>query len=122
MKIVSALGDPLLHRERAVQLELEQRDVALGRDPVELREERPRPLAPREHVVLEEVAVGEPPVELLVAEEPVVHAVPLARPACARRRRDGEPEPRDAGQQRLHHRPLAGARGAGEDEDRSSTG
>ena len=59
-------------------------------------QQRPGALAPREDVVLEEVAVGEPPVELLVGEEPVVHAVRLARPLRARRRRDGEPEPRDA--------------------------
>ena len=51
-------------------------------------------------VVLEEVAVCEPPVELLVADEVVMDAVDLAGAAGARRRRDGElelgNEPREA--------------------------
>ena len=123
MKIVIASGIRVLHLERAVQLELEQRDVAVGGDPVELREERPGPLAPREDVMLEEVALGEPPVELL-RRSGTSSARRRRSPgrACrvvaetARRRRGTR------GEERLHHRPLAGTRGAGEDEDRSSTG
>ncbi len=91
-------GDPLLDGEGSVQFQLEQRDVACGGDPVELRDERAGALAPGEDVVLEEAAVGEQAVELLVAQVPVVDALDLARPQRPRRRRDGEPKPRDAGQ------------------------
>ena len=38
----------VLYGQRAVQLELEQRHAPFRGNPVELREERPRPLAPRE--------------------------------------------------------------------------
>src|SRR5581483_2304968 len=64
----------LLHRRRAVQLELEQGNAALVRDPVELRAKRAGFLTPGEDVVLEELAVREAAIELLLGQEPVVHA------------------------------------------------
>ena len=121
-KIVTAPGHLARDRERAVELELEQRHRAGGGDPLELAAQRARALPPGEAVVLEEVTRGEVAVELLVGDEPVVDAVALARAARPRRRGDGQPQPRDAVEQDLHHRPLAGARGPGEDEDRRPTG
>ncbi len=91
-KIVTRAGDAVGDVQRALGLELEHADLALVADAVDLGEERAGALAPREDVVLEEVVVREPPVELLVADEVVVDAVDLARPAGARRRGDRELE------------------------------
>jgi hypothetical protein len=104
--------------ERTVRLELEQRRLALVADAVELGPQRPRPLPPGERVVLEEVVLGQPPVELLVGDEPVVDPVDLAGPAFPRRGGHRERDLRDAPQQLLNERPLAGTRGAGDHQNR----
>ena len=86
-------------------------------DPVDLRAERAGALAPREADVLEEVPGREAPVELLVAQEPVVAAVLLAGTLGARRRGDGELEAVDAVDEQLREGALAFSRRPGEDED-----
>jgi hypothetical protein len=73
----------------------------------------PRPLDP-----LEELVVGEAPVELVRADEPVLAPVLLAGAAGARRRRDGELQLRNALEQQPRKRALALAGRAGDDEDR----
>src|SRR5207245_2231950 len=98
-------------------LELEDADLALVGDALDLREERPGTLAPRELVVFEELALGEAPVELLVADEVVVDTFDLVRAACARRRRDGELQLGEEVEQALDQRSFAGARLTGDDDD-----
>src|SRR5919204_3026130 len=109
------------HGQRAAGLDLEHRRVAVGRDAVELGPERSRAVAltPGKRDPLEEAALLQLPVELPVAQEPVVAAVLLARPTGSRRRRDGERQLRDTLDQPLRQRALALAAGAGDDEDRS---
>ena len=66
-KIVTPPGMRSATLQRALGLELEHGDLPLLADAVDLGEKRAGALAPREDVVLEEVVVREPPVELLVA-------------------------------------------------------
>ena len=118
MKIVTAPGTSLLDAKRAFGLELEQRNVALPRDPVELRAKRAVPMAGDVLDVLEELASRDAREELAVGEEPVLPAVLLPTPhrACGGRNRD-----LDSGNlldELADQRPLAGARRARDDEHR----
>ena len=90
-----AAVDVLLHRQSAVDLELEHADPALGVDPVHLRGER-AVAAADELDVLEELPRLDPLDELLLGQEPVLAAVRLVRALRARRGRDGDLELRDA--------------------------
>jgi hypothetical protein len=115
-------GNPVLHVERALELELEQRHVPFLADAVDLGEQRAGLLPPREDDVLEELARVEAAVELRGREDPVVDAVALARPPRPGGCRDRQPQHRHALEQRLNHRSLAGTRGAGDDEDPAASG
>src|SRR5437016_2120410 len=70
--------------------------------------------------MLEELVGFETPVELLLGDEVVVHAVHLAGADSAGGRRHGERELRKALEQTLDQRALAGTGLAGDDEDRPS--
>ena len=115
-KIVTAPGTRSLDAQRPVGLELEQRRLAVGPQPVDLGVERPVAVS---DVVdpLEELAGDDPAVELLAVEEPVVDAVLLAGPLWPRGRRDGERELCEPRQDELDERALARARRAGDHED-----
>src|SRR5262245_21833763 len=109
------------NRERPAGLDLKHGRAAVGDDAIELRPERSRAAArpPRQLDPLQEVALLELPVELVVAQEPVVAAVLLARAHRAGRRGDGELElAGKAFDQQLCERALALARRPRQDEDR----
>src|SRR5215208_2307267 len=112
-------GDAVANRECAAGLDLEHRRLPLSRDALELGPERPRAVAltPGELDPLEEVALLQPAVELLVREEPVVAAVLLAGPHRPRRPGDRERELGDALHQKLGQRALALTGSSGEDEN-----
>ena len=109
--------DALRDVQRPLGLELEHADLPLLADAVDLGKERAGALAPRKDVVLEEIAVLEAPVELLVTDEVVVDALDLAGAAGSRRRRDCKLELGKEGQKPLDQRAFAGTRLAGDDED-----
>ena len=85
LELVDAGGDEDRHRarhlvldaERSLGLELEQRNVAVRRDPVELRAERAVAVAGDVLDVLEELAARDACEEVVVGEEPVLAAVLL---------------------------------------------
>ena len=110
MKSVTLPVDLLLHAQRALDLELEHADPALGGDPVDLGAQR-AVAAADELDVLEELARLDPGDELLLAQEPVLAAVLLAGPLRPRRRRDGDLELREPLDEPLDQRPLAGPDG-----------
>jgi hypothetical protein len=72
--------------------------------------------------VLQEGAVGDPALELGVAEEVVVDPVPLTRPAPARGRGDRDLEPREAGKDALDERALPRTRRSRDDDDAGAPG
>ena len=111
-----AAGDEVAHAQRACRLQLEQARLALRGDAVDLRAERAGALMQKGDV-LEELAVLDAAVELLVGDEVVVDAVDLTLSTRPRRRRDGQLEVGASLEQRLDERALAGPRGAGDDEE-----
>jgi hypothetical protein len=70
--------------------------------------------------VLEERPLGDPPVELLGAEEVVVLAVALARAGAAGGRRDRDLQEREAGKDALDERALPRTRRSRDDDDARS--
>ena len=108
---------PRLTSSAPFDLELEHRRRALGRDAVDLRAQRPVARGPTNSTCSRKLAGGDAARELLVAQEPVLDAVLLARPLLARRRRDGELELREAREQRTDERALPGSGWPGDDED-----
>src|SRR5262245_3512420 len=113
--------DTVANRQRAAGLDLEHGRATVGDDAIELRPERARAatLPPRQLDPLQEVALLQLPVELLVAQEPVVPAVLLA--GALRTGRRGDRELELAGQaldQQRRERALALARRPRQDEDR----
>src|SRR5262249_24842918 len=93
--------DVPLDLECALELELEDADGAVLRDPVDLRAERAVPLARDVWHPLGKLAGVDAPRELVVREEPVVASVDLTGPLWPRRRRDRDLEAVHALQQAL---------------------
>jgi hypothetical protein len=83
---------------------------------LELVAQRPVALA-RVLRPLDELAGGDPPVELLLGQEPVVLALGLARARVARRGRDAQRQLGDPLAQQPDQRALADAGRPGDDED-----
>jgi hypothetical protein len=100
----------------ALELDLEDDGPTARRVALELLAQRPVAVA---GVLgpLDELAGGDPPVELLLGEEPVVLALSLARPRVARGRRDAQRQLGDPLAQQPDQRALADAGGPGDDED-----
>src|SRR5439155_2835896 len=109
-----------LDRERALGLEVEQWRLSRGADPPDLRPERAHALPPLEVDVLEELARVEPALELVVRDEVVLPPLTLTLAPLARRCGNGELQLGDPRQNRTFERALAGTRGTGNDDDRSS--
>ena len=115
MKTCSASGQRLADLARALDLDLQHHRLAGRGAPLELGAQRP--VAPARVLgVLDERALAQQRIELLVAEERVVDALLLARPRVARGRRDAQPEPGQLIAQQPDQRPLADPRGAGDDD------
>src|SRR5215216_4966693 len=111
-----AAVDLVLDTPRAVDLELEDTDLALGRDPVHLGRERAVAAAHELHV-LEKRPRLDPLDELSFPEEPVLPPVRLVRALRTRRRGDGDLELRVPFHEPLDQRSLAGPARAGDHED-----
>src|SRR5262245_11913494 len=107
----------LLDHGRALDVDLQDRVASRRERLADLVARRPVPVAVHE-VRLEEAAGHPPPLELVDAEEVVVHAVDLVLAAWAGRARDDEPSLRSGRDeaQRLDHRVLPDPRGARHDD------
>src|SRR5207237_10295498 len=103
--------------ERAGRLEVEQRNATLAANAVDLGAKRSVARPPRMRHVLEERALLDEPLELLLGDEVVLAAVPLAGTPLPRGRRDGELELGEATHELLLERALAGTRGTGDRDD-----
>src|SRR5262245_11688287 len=111
-------------RQRTIRLDLEHRRAPLDSDALELLPERSRAvtLAPRQLHPLQEATLLQLPGEVLVAQEPVVATVLLARSHRARGRRNRQLElVGEAFDQELRERTLALSRRSRQDEDGPSS-
>src|SRR6478672_8654261 len=86
------VGHRLAHLAGALEVDLEHRRVARGQREVDRAAGRAVAGGLVDHRPLEQVALLDHRVELLVGDEPVVDAVLLARPRRAGGRRDGQPD------------------------------
>ena len=102
-------GDRLLHPQRAVGFEVEQRHLAVRLNAIDLGAQRSRPCTPRKVDVLEKLPVVDEALELLGRDEPVLASVLLAGPLLARGRGDGKLDLGHSFEQDLLERAFAGA-------------
>src|SRR6266542_503708 len=102
--------------ERALDLEVEERDLPGLVDAIDLEAERPVAMAGDVRNPFEEVASSNAAFELRIRDEPVFAPVLLAFPSLPGRRRDGELELGHTLEQSGLERALSGPRGPGHDD------